>query len=226
METGGGSTLDVELTPPSGNEPWETLRAAGRDLVGSTRIVVVRGAVGAFAHAPSSTADAAELAFRDQAVAWLRRPDLVSIAAIRGPVRGDALGLCLACDLRLCATDTDFVLDGGAAHRLPAAGALGRLEELLGYSRVLELALTARTFSAAEAVAGGLVTLAVPDAEVDAAVADLVAAVLATPRAVAVELKANLSAARSTLHGAQNRRTGAEVDAALRLLADPAASES
>jgi enoyl-CoA hydratase/carnithine racemase len=50
--------------------------------------------------------------------------------------------------------------------------------ELVGYSRAVEICLTGRAVGAGEAVATGLANVAVPREQLDAAVADLVAALL------------------------------------------------
>ena len=62
----------------------------------------------------------------------------------------------------------------------------------VGYPRALELCLTARRVEAAEAYRLGLATLVVPRADLDAAVADLVAALLTPPAEAVTETKALL----------------------------------
>jgi enoyl-CoA hydratase/carnithine racemase len=70
---------------------------------------------------------------------------------------------------------------------------------------------------AAEADRIGLATVVVPGAELDAGVADLVAAVLAAPRDAVVEVKALLAGAAGRSHDAQLR---AEREAQTRRLRD------
>jgi enoyl-CoA hydratase/carnithine racemase len=76
-----------------------------------------------------------------------------------------------------------LVPDLGGTHPLVAA---------VGYPRALEICLTARQVGATEALAIGLATVVVPRASLDAAVADLVAALLSPPPEVAAETKALL----------------------------------
>jgi enoyl-CoA hydratase/carnithine racemase len=68
---------------------------------------------------------------------------------------------------------------------VPDLTGTGPLVRAVGYSRALEICVTGRWVSAREAVEIGLAQLAVPRAELDGAVADLVAA-LTTPDAGAV----------------------------------------
>src|SRR5262245_65747008 len=66
------------------------------------------------------------------------------------------------------------------------------LVDIVGLPRAIELCLTARTVTAAEAILLRLAELVVPAAELDAAVADLVAALLATDAAAARATKGRL----------------------------------
>ncbi|HWH02032.1 MAG TPA: enoyl-CoA hydratase/isomerase family protein, partial [Pilimelia sp.] len=162
-------------------------------------------------------AAAARIAQFQAAFTWLRRPDLITIAAVAGPAVGAGLQLALACDLRVLAEDAELAMPEVTLGLVPDLGATGRLVELVGYARALELCLTGRRVHAAEADRLGLANLVVPRADLDAAVADLVAAVLAADRSAAAELKALLSAAAHRAPAAQDR---AEREAQVRRLRD------
>jgi enoyl-CoA hydratase/carnithine racemase len=69
------------------------------------------------------------------------------------------------------------------------------LVEHVGYARALEICATARVVRADEAVRIGLATASVPAAELDAAVADLAAALVAPMPGVVSETKALLQGA-------------------------------
>jgi enoyl-CoA hydratase/carnithine racemase len=69
------------------------------------------------------------------------------------------------------------------------------LVELVGYARALEICVTGRFVRGEEAERIGLANLTVPRAELDSAVADLTAALLAAPRSAAIETKALLRGA-------------------------------
>jgi enoyl-CoA hydratase/carnithine racemase len=200
---------------------WAALREAGRSLPGDVRVVVVRGEGRAFsagldqaaftpggipgapglpeiAGLPAAAADDTVRGFQE-AFSWLRRPDLVSVAAVQGHAIGAGFQLALACDLRVLADDAQLTMAESSYGLVPDLGGTAPLVEAVGYSRALEICLTARRVGAAEALALGLATLVVPVAELTAAVADLVAALLAPPRDAVSETKALLlgAAARS-----------------------------
>lgn len=98
-------------------------------------------------------------------VLQIRRLEKPVLAAINGPVAGAALGLALACDLRIAADTARFVvgflgiglaLDSGVSLFLPA---------LIGLGRATECAFTNHPVSAEQALAWGLVNRVVPAEE-------------------------------------------------------------
>ncbi len=188
-------------------ELWAQLRRAGAELPGDIRIVVVRGEGRAFsagidltvaqaefvaigAVAPAEAAD--RIAGYQAAFSWLRRPDIVSIAAVQGHAIGAGFQLALACDLRVAAQDARFTMAEVSLGLVPDLTGTKRLVELVGYGRALEICATGRRVGAAEAQAMGLTNIVVPGSELDGAVADLCAALLAPPRNAVVEIKALL----------------------------------
>jgi enoyl-CoA hydratase/carnithine racemase len=126
---------------------------------------------------------------------WLRDPRWISIAAVQGHAVGAGFQLALAADLRVIADDARFCMRENALGLIPDMTGTKTLHEAVGYSRALEICATARWVDAEEAVRIGLATLAVPAAELDAAVADLCAALLANPAAPARALRELLLAA-------------------------------
>jgi enoyl-CoA hydratase/carnithine racemase len=155
----------------------------------------------------SGSSSFSELAARDDAeatatiarfqegFAWLRRPDLVSVAAIRGHAIGAGFQLALACDLRVLAEDAQLTMAEVSLGLVPDLGGTRRLVELVGYARALDICLTGRRVGAHEADRLGLATSVVPSNDLDRAVADLVAQLLAAPRGAVIEIKALLAAA-------------------------------
>ncbi len=129
------------------------------------------------------------------AFSWLRRPDLVSVAAVQGHAVGAGFQLALACDLRVLADDALLCMAETTLGLVPDLGGTKPLVALVGPARALEICLTGRRVGATEALQLGLATLVVPRAELDAAVADLVAALLAPPHGAVTETKALLQAA-------------------------------
>ncbi|TWJ15825.1 enoyl-CoA hydratase/carnithine racemase [Stackebrandtia albiflava] len=187
---------------------WRRLRDIGRELTGDIRCVIVAGAGAAFsagldlsvlsgglpAELAAMTDEDAEarLWSFQEAFDWLRRPDLVSIAAVQGYAIGAGLQLALACDLRVLATDARLRVGEPGLGLVPDLGGTKRLVAQIGYARAMELCLTSRTVTAQEAVPMGLATVAVAPDELDHTVEDLVLAVLSVPRDAAVETKSLL----------------------------------
>src|SRR6202012_4717639 len=100
---------------------------------------------------------------------WLRRPDIVSIAAVHGYAIGGGFQLALACDLRVCADDAIFCMKEPALGLVPDLTGTKPLVDLVGLPRALEICLTARNIPAAEARELGLAERVVPAAELDTA---------------------------------------------------------
>jgi enoyl-CoA hydratase/carnithine racemase len=202
---------------------WQALAGIGAQLPGDVRVAVVRGqgrsfssgldlaavqggdgAIAALASLPDTEAEDRIAGFQ-RAFSWLRRPDLVTVAAVQGHAIGAGLQLALACDLRVLADDATLAMAEVNLGLVPDLGGTKRLVELVGYARALEICVTGRRMDAAEADRIGLANLSVPAAELDGAVADLVAAVLAAPRDAVVEIKALLSAAAGRSYAEQER---------------------
>lgn len=186
---------------------WEQLRTYGRELPGDVRVVVIRGegrafssgldlsqAQNAFAELMQLSDEQAEarIAEIQESFSWLHRPDVLTVAAVQGHAIGAGFQLALACDLRVVAQDVQFRMAEVSLGLVPDLTGSGRLVELVGYARALEMCVTGRRVGADEAARIGLANLVVPVEELDRTVADLTAAVLEADRNVVVELKALL----------------------------------
>jgi len=204
---------------------WRALIEAGRQLPGQVRVVVLRGEGVSFsagldrqaftpegidgepsffdlARGPEEDLDAT-IAEYQKAFTWWRRTDLLTVAAVQGHAIGAGFQLALACDLRVCADDVQFAMRETSLGLVPDLTGTKTLVELVGYARALEICATARFVHAEEAERFGLANLVVPAADLDAAVADLVAALLAAPRNAVNETKALLRSAVSLEPAAQ-----------------------
>ena len=218
---------------------WAALREAGRSLPGDVRVVVVRGQGRSFsagldravfapggipgtvglpeiASMPGAEGDATIRGFQE-AFGWLRRPDLVSVAAVQGHAVGAGFQLALACDLRVLSDDAQLSMAESRYGLVPDLGGTAPLVAAVGYARALELCLTARQVGAVEARELGLATLVVPREELSGAVADLVAALLVPARDAVVEIKALLLGAAGR---SRDEQEAAERAAQLRRLRD------
>ncbi len=196
---------------------WRALAEAGKLVPGTVRIVVLRAEGKSFSAGLDRQAftpegfdgepsflelgrgsdgelDAA-IAEYQEAFTWWRRNDIVSIAAVQGHAIGAGFQLALACDLRVCAEDAQFAMRETSLGLVPDLTGTHPLVGLVGYARALEICATGRFVHAEEAVRTGLANLVVPAAELDGAVQDLAAALLAAPRDAVIETKALLRGA-------------------------------
>ena len=199
---------------------WTTLAHIGQALPGDVRIVVIAGDGGIFsagidlnmftpegvegersivAGIADGSSDEAELdSYIDelqQGFRWLRRPDLVTIAAVRGHAIGAGFQLALSCDLRILADDAKFCMKEPALGLVPDLTGTKPLVDIVGVHRATEICLTARKVGAEESRDLGLATLVVGTDELDGAVDDAVAGLLATNPDAAVATKALLQQA-------------------------------
>ncbi len=211
-------TLDRPATKNSQTPAtWIALRAIGAGLAPGTRVVVVRGAGDSFSSGLDrrmlTTAgvegEASLFSLRElpdgemadtigsfqEGFTWLRRSDIISVAAVQGHAIGAGFQLALACDLRVVADDASFSMREPLLGLVPDLTGTKPLVELVGYSRALEICATARSVSADEAREIGLATVVVPRAELQQSVDDLVAALTAPLYGAVSETKALLQSA-------------------------------
>jgi len=195
---------------------WLALGEIGRTLPDEVRVVVVTGEGDTFSAGldramldPSTAGEESVvglLALSDeeasaridafqQGFTWLRDPRFVSIAKVRGYAIGAGFQLALSCDLRVVSEDATFSMKESALGLVPDLTGTKPLVEHVGYSRALEICATARVVPADEAVRIGLASAAVPSGDLDAAVADLAAALVAPMPGVVPETKALLQGA-------------------------------
>jgi enoyl-CoA hydratase len=89
-----------------------------------------------------------------------------TIAMIRGYCIGGGVNIAASCDIRVCGTGSRFAVPAARLGLGYGVSTLRRLMDLVGPQFALEILLTARQFTADEAVSMGLVNRAVPDASV------------------------------------------------------------
>lgn len=220
-----GEVLTISLARPevrNAQTPatWRALAAIGDALTADVRVVLIRGDGASFSTGldrgaftlgglagESSLVELAALSDEEldrrlatfqAGFAWLRRAELVSVAAVQGPAVGAGFQLALACDLRIVADDVRFAMREVSLGIVPDLGGTKPLVDLVGYSRALELCATGRWVEAAEARELGIATAVVPAARLDDATADLVGA-LTEP------LHGSVAATKQLLLGASER---------------------
>jgi enoyl-CoA hydratase/carnithine racemase len=223
---------------------WRALAAAGEQvLAAGDRVAVLRAEGPSFSAgldrgmlAPggrpgeAGLADLAALADDElddaiaafqRAFSWWRDERVVSVAAVGGHAVGAGFQLALGCDLRVLADDALLSMREPTLGLVPDLGGTAPLVALVGYPRALEICATGRWVAAEEAARLGLAELVVPRAQLDDAVADLVAALVAAPVGAVRETKALLRDAPGRTY---DQQLAAERTAQARRLRDLAAT--
>jgi enoyl-CoA hydratase/carnithine racemase len=193
---------------------WHGLAAIGQSLAGEIRVVVVRGEGPSFCAGidlrllsgegvpgEEPVPSPADPGFEDwiatcqEGFGWLRQPSIVTIAAVHGHAIGAGFQLALGCDLRVLADSARLCMREPSLGLVPDLMGTKPLADIVGLPRALELCLTGRTMTAGEARELRLAELVVTAGELDAAVGDLVSAVLAIDPATARATKELLAGA-------------------------------
>lgn len=117
------------------------------------------------------------------------------LAMIRGFCIGGGLGLAMAADLRIAASDAIFAVPAGRLGLGYPPRAMAHLVNVLGAATVKDLVFTARRMDAAEALRCGLASRVVPAEELEDSTADLA-------RAIASNAPLTLAAAKRTIDAA------------------------
>jgi len=181
---------------------WAGLARLLEELPDEVRVVVLRGAGGTFsAGLDLSLLDPSRSDEPGSMVATMRKSDqeiildigtfqlpfamlasdprFISIAVVEGHAIGAGFQLALCCDLRIVAEDAKLCMKEPALGLVPDLVGTKPLVEAVGYARALEICATARTLSGAEAGQIGIAQQVVPAAELDEAVAAMVAGLTA-----------------------------------------------
>ncbi len=150
------------------------LKRAERET--AARVVVLTGSGGNFSAGQDVTAfdHIGPVPFRyhllrtyNPIVIQLRRLEKPVIAAIDGAVSGAALGLALACDLRIASERARFVVGFGGIGLAPDSAVSLLLPKLIGLGRATEFTFRNLPINAEQALSWGLVNQVVPAAELE-----------------------------------------------------------
>lgn len=126
----------------------------------------------------------------------LSKAPYITIAAIRGRTRGGGNELALALDLRYASREKAiFGQPEVGSGLLPGGGGTERLPRTIGRDRALEVILTSDDYDADTAERWGWITRALPDSELDAFVATIVARLASFDRTSLASAKAQVNRA-------------------------------
>jgi enoyl-CoA hydratase len=128
-----------------------------------------------------------------QAIADL---DIPTIAAIQGVAMGGGLELALCCDFIVAAEDARMSFPEIFLGVFPALGGTVRLQQRIGEGRARELLMLGREIDGKQACEWGLVTRAVPRADVYREARALADQLASAPTAAIAEIKQSLRLAR------------------------------
>ena len=139
------------------------------------RVVIVRGAGGKAFSAGGDVAEFLTLAPADleqwgDTLTEAERCRKPVIAAIDGFAMGAGLELAVACDFRIATLRSEFAFPEVRLGMIPGSGGTQRALRLIGMTRAKLFMLTGRRIAAAQAEAWGLITQAVENDALDAAV--------------------------------------------------------
>lgn len=188
-----GSVLVVTINRPEvrnalDNETADALARALRlfDATAELSVAVLTGAAGHFCAGADLKALAAGQDYRP----WAGDPDgpchgVLSkpvIAAVAGYACAGGLGVALRCDLRVAEESATFAVLSRRWGVPMSDGTTVRLPRLIGAGRALDMLLTARKVSGAEAVAMGLADRLTPDGQALSRAIEMAHAIAAFPQ--------------------------------------------
>lgn len=187
----------------------DAVTAAGVD--DAVRVLVITGAGRGFCVGLDLTdapaLDTSTRAARLDADLWvsrwvhaMTRCEKPVIAAVNGPAAGAGFGLALCCDFRLVSASAKMTAGYIRRGLSPDAGVTWWLPRLVGHTRAMDIIMTGRDVTSAEALQIGLATQVIPD-EAFAATSQALAMQLAAgpPLAMALTKRLLIESASTTL---------------------------
>lgn len=166
-------------------EMWEAMGNAMEDFAAddAIRVVVLSGAGGkAFVSGADISKFESERATKEAVAAYsevstaayskLYNFPKPTIASIQGYCIGGGVNVAICCDMRICTASSRFAIPAARLGLGYGHVGYGRLQDVVGPARAMEMFYTARQFSAQEAYDMGLVNSCVEDGKLDEAVDD------------------------------------------------------
>ena len=142
-------------------------------------------------------ANPGEFELRDAPPIVLHNLDTPTICALNGGAAGYGLDLALGCDIRIAAESAKLAPGFAKRGILPESGGTWLLPRIVGYAKAAEIAFTARTLSAKEALDLGLVNHVVSDADLPERARSLAAEVAANAPLAVRAIKRMMRAAET-----------------------------
>lgn len=187
-----------QRNPISDDDVLETLIAtlARLDADNATRAIIITGAGSAFSSGGNLKKMGASGGLNDPLPAQTRlnyrrgiqrlpllieAMEVPTIAAVNGPAVGAGCDLACMCDLRIAGESARFAESFVKVGIVPGDGGAWFLPRVVGFSKACEMALTGDAIDAREALACGLVSRVVPDADLLAEARALAARIAANP---------------------------------------------
>lgn len=188
------------------------------------KVVVVSGAGRSFSAGADLGGFSAKAPMEDAQQGWrmaraLDEMRAVTVARLQGWCVGGGLVVAAGCDLRVAAASARFSIPEVDLGIPLAWGGIPRLVREIGPALTKELVMTCRPFDADEAARAGFLNRVVPDDHLDAAVEELVAALVAKPKLALLETKAHVNAVTESMVG--TGRSWADADGLRAGLRDP-----
>lgn len=202
LSHGRGNALDMAMAQAF-REAAARVSAGAAD--GTVRVAVlaahgsvfcVGGDLQEFKDAPDRAAHVrAEADILHEAILALRATPIPVVSVVHGTAAGAGIGLALAADISLIAAEATLRLAYNAVGITPDCGTSWMIPQRIGVARAADFAMTNRPISGAEAAAWGLVSRAVPLAELPGVAASTIKDLAAGATAAYGETKRLLNAA-------------------------------
>lgn len=207
---------------------WRELDATIQSIDAGTRCVVLRGAgekafvagadISEFSQNRRTPADAAVYeAAAGSAFRRLQELPQPTVALIRGYCIGGGVALALSCDIRLASHDSRFAIPAARLGLGYSVDGVKKLLDAVSVPVAMDMLVSARPYSAPEALAVGLVNRIYPADQLGSEVDDYVAA-------VAANAPLTIRAAKRTISELSKQSAGPDRELCERLIAECNAS--
>jgi len=207
---------------------WRELDTTIQSIEAGTRCVVLQGAgeqafvagadISEFSRSRRAPADVAEYdAAAGSAFRRLQELPQPTVALIRGHCIGGGVALALSCDIRLASDDSRFAIPAARLGLGYSVDGIKKLLDAVSVPVAMDMLVSARPYSAPEALAVGLVNRVYPADQLASEVDDYVTA-------VAANAPLTIRAAKRTISELSKQSPGPDRELCERLIAECSAS--